>query len=381
MKNVLNTTLLALIIALSGAPLSLSQETVEKTGRFAQATGDAAVFEIEGSRNLGGSIKILSRTGNEIEIDYHKWAKAGSRSQAERFLDLIEVKLQPASDRVVLTILTPSDAPWGGTDFGVGLEIFVRLPEKMRIECDMRFMKLDVRGPFNGVQAKSEFSEINIEEIRGTVEATTSFAPVKLFSINGSVRVETRYSEIKASGINVPLGSAIFQNTGGSISLSDIRGPVEAYTSYSKIEAADIDAAEGSVVFRTSYSPIKATGVSGEIICETSFSNIDITRASLTHGQSKVETSYSPINAEFERIEGGQLFVYNNYSSIHLTLPAAVSSQIIAMVDQGGRIHSTHLPVRPIYLDATRLEGTLGGGQARIELKVNGIGTIDIEGR
>jgi hypothetical protein len=362
-------------------PVSWSQETVEKTGRFTGAAEDASLFKIDGSANLSGSLKILSKTGNEIEIDYRKWARAGSKSQAERFLDLIEVKMQPGADRVVLSILTPSDSPWGGTDYGVGLDIFVRLPEKMHIDCDMRFMKLDVRGPFAGIRVISEFSELNLEEIKGPVEMTTSFAPVRLHNINGSVRAETRYSLIEASNIIVALGSAIFQNTGGPISLREIRGPVEAYTSHSKIVASDIDAAEGSVVFRTSYSPIEASAISGEIICETSFSNVEISAISLTHGQSKIETSYSPINAEFARIDNGQLFVYNNYNDINLTLPAAISSQIVAMIEEGGRIHSTNLPVRPTYLDATRLEGTLGGGGARIELKVDGIGTIDIAGR
>jgi hypothetical protein len=163
--------------------------------------------------------------------------------------------------------------------------------------------------------------------------------------------------------------------------LADIEGPVEAYTSYSAIEANDIDAAEGSIVLRTSYSPITVEDVSGELICETSFSSIVIVDGALTHGQSKIETSYSPISAMLSNINGSQLFIYNNYNNINLSIPHDISSQIVATVDRGGRIHAANLPVKPTYLDINRLEGYLGDGQGRIELKVSGIGKIDIEGR
>jgi hypothetical protein len=156
---------------------------------------------------------------------------------------------------------------------------------------------------------------------------------------------------------------------------------VEAYTAYSPIEASNIEVTDGSLVFMTSYSPIKLSSISGEIICETSFSPIDITDCTLSHGQSRIETSYSPIKAELTTQDDSQLFIYNNYSNINLSIPTGESSQIAATVDEGGRIHTVDLPVKPTFLDATRLEGQLGNGQGRIELKISGIGIIEIEGR
>ncbi|HBZ00897.1 MAG TPA: hypothetical protein DEO84_06200 [candidate division Zixibacteria bacterium] len=366
--------LLAISFALAGEPM-------EQSGTLSSISEGKTIFVIHGSRNLNGNIKIIPHEGNQIEISYRKWAEAESPSQARQFLDLIDLRIISSDDRTTLNILTPSDSPWEGSNYHVSLEIVVQLPEKMQIEGQLQFMKLEVRGPFNGVSVKSGFSELDISDISGPIEIATSFAQITLADITGSVKAETRYGLIRASDINVPLGSAIFKNTGGGITLSDIQGPVEAYTSYSPIEAQDITADEGSVVFRTSYSPINLSDISGEIICETSFSPIKIINCSLTHGQSRIETSFSPINAELSTADESELFIYNNYNNINLSIPSGISTQIAASVDQGGRIHTSRLPVKPSFLDATRLEGKLGNGNGRIELKVSGIGAIEIEGR
>jgi hypothetical protein len=361
--------------------LALAGEPVVQSGQLSALLEGKKVFEIRGSHNLNGSIKIIPRQGDMVDVAYEKRAEAGEESRSRLFLDLIDIRLVAVDDGAVLSILTPSDSPWEGSNYHVSLDIIVQLPEKTQIEGDLHFMKFFAGGPFAGVNLTSGFSEIDLQDINGPIEVATSFAPIKLSRINGSVKAETRYGLIEASGIKVPLGSAIFKNTGETIRLSNITGPVEAYNSYSAIEADDIKAAEGSVVLRTSYSPIKVEDISGEIICETSYSPIDAANCALTHGQSRFETSYSPINARLDVAEGSQLFIYNNYNDIDLSIPANISSQIAATVDEGGRIHTADLPVRPTFLDATRLEGFLGGGNGRIELKVSGIGSINIEGR
>ncbi len=372
------TCMLAIFAAVS---LASAGEPVEQTGQLSASADGKLVFEIHGSRNLNGNIKIIPADENLINISYKKWAEADNKSQAQRFIDLIDLRLVPGTDRSVLTILTPSDSPWEGSNYHVSLDIIVQLPEKMRIEGQLQFMKLEVRGPFGGMDMQCGFSEFDIAEINGPLDLTTTFAAINLTDITGSIKAETRYAIIKATDINVPLGSAIFKNTGGPIDLSNIQGPVEAYTSYSPIKATDILAKGSSAVFRTSYSPITLNDVSGEIICETSFSPIDINDCILTQGQSRFETSYSPIKAGLDLKDESQLFMFNTYNNIVLAIPPNTSSQIAATVDDGGRIYTTDLPVKPTFLDATRLEGTLGAGAGRIELKVSGIGTIEIEGR
>ena len=357
-------------------------EPVFKTGNMLITTEGIDYLDIQGSKNLSGSIGIVTHDNDEINVNYKMTARAGSESQASRFLDLISLQLDNRlGNKAVLRIITPLDAPWQGTNNQVSLEVLIGVPEKMGIKGNIQFMRLDINGPLTGVDLEAAYSAINLSDIQGLIDISTSFAPLQMSDIDGNIKIENRYGSIKASDLTISDGNAIFQNTGGAIELSNIKGPVEAYTSYSPIEASDITAYEGTIVFRTSYSSIIVENVSGELICETTFDSISISDCSLTHGQSKIETSYSPITADFNKITDSQLFIYNNYNNINIMLPRSLSSQVAAIVDNGGRIHTSDVPIRPTSLDTNHLEGYIGSGDNRIELKVTGIGAIEIKGR
>jgi hypothetical protein len=368
-------------LLLAGFTIAGASEPVVKTGNLL-VTGDGIDYlEIQGSKNLSGSIGIVTRDEAQITVNYRITARAGSESQASRFLDLISLKISSLNDKSVLSIITPLDAPWQGTNHQVSLDILIAVPEKLGIKGDIQFMRFDASGPFSGIELKAAYSAINITGVSGTVDVATSFAAMQMADINGVIKAENKYGAIKAIDVTVNDRGAIFQNTGGAIELQNVKGPVEAYTSYSPINATDIIADEGSIVFRTSYSPINVENVTGELICETTFSPIAISDCSLTHGQSKIETSYSPIDADFNSINDSQLFMYNNYNNINIMLPRDLSAHLLAIVDRGGRIHTSELPIKPTQIDASHLEGYIGGGDNRIELKVSGIGTIEIQGR
>jgi hypothetical protein len=370
------------LLILSALTFASAADPVVKTGNMLITTEGIDYLEIQGSKNLSGSIGIVTRDDDEIKVNYKMNAVAGSESQASRFLDLISLQLDNRQDnKAVLRIITPLDAPWQGKNYQVSLDILIEIPEKMGIKGEIWFMRLDASGPLTGVELRAAYSSINLSDIQGPIDVTTSFAALQMTDINGNIKAENRYGSIKVSDITVADGNAIFQNTSGAIELSNIKGPVEAYTSYSPIEATDITADEGTIVLRTSYSPISVENVLGELICETTFSPIEISNCSLTHGQSKIETSYSPITADFNKITDSQLFIYNNYNNINIMLPRTLSAQILAIVDNGGRIHTSELPLKPTQLNTNHLEGYVGDGDDRIELKVSGIGTIEIKGR
>jgi hypothetical protein len=121
--------------------------------------------------------------------------------------------------------------------------------------------------------------------------------------------------------------------------------------------------------------------VKGELICETSYSSVEAVDVSINHGHSRFETSYAPITARFNEISNCELYISNDYNSVDLSVPRGVSAILVAGVDRGGRIHTRNLSLKPTALDLTRLEGFLGDGGSRIEVKVNGIGSIDIDGQ
>jgi hypothetical protein len=369
-----------IILLIFGFSADATDPVIESGNLLAELSGQS-VFEIQGSTNLPGKIRVLSRQLGDVKIAFDKSARASSDAESRRFLDLIDFKLRVEDDRVLFKILSPSHAPWEGSNHSVNVEIIIELPEKMSIEGKSDLMDIDIGGPFEGVDLKSTFSNIGVERIYGPVEIVTTSGDIQLYAIKGKLRAETQNAKIEVRDVIIPSGYAILQSVNGMIKLEDIQGPVEAYTSYAQIDATDIDAPDGSVVLRTSYAPIKVQNVRGELICETSYSSVEAMDVTINHGHSRFETSYAPITAHFNEISNCELYIANDYNSVELSVPRDVSAILVAGVDRGGRIQTRNLSLKPTALDLTRLEGLLGGGGSRIEVKVDGIGSIDIDGQ
>lgn len=370
----------AMLLAFNCLPLSAGEPVVE-TGKLRGSLSGQSIFEIAGSKNLSGDIRIISRQSEMIEISFKKSALASSKTEAARFLDLIDFRLDIREDRAIFTILSPSHAPWEGTDHSVNVEILVELPEKLRIEGKTDFIQVEIGGPFQGVDLLSSFSSIYIKRVYGRVEVMTSYGDINLHTIRGEIKAETQIGSIGAEEIIINSGYAYLRAKHGPVVLRDIQGPVEASTEYSTINASDIDATYGYVVLRTSYGSIEATDVTGELICETSYSPVIIKDSNINHGHSRIETSYAPITVEFTEISNSNLYISNEYSGIDLSLPETVSTKLIAAVGKGGRIYTKGFLMKPTVLDLTRLEAMVGDGESRIEVQVNGIGNINITGR
>lgn len=381
MKKALKIAFLtAITFWISGLSVNAG-DPVKESGNLTAKLSSQSIFEIRGSTNLAGVIRILSRQIGDVNITFDKWARASSEAESRRFLDLIDFKLRVIDDRVIFKILSPSHAPWEGSDHKIRVEIFVELPEKMSIEGESNFMQLNIGGPFQGVDMKSGFSAVAVERIFGPVEIVTTYGNIQLHAIKGRLRAETQNGKIAASDIIIPSGYALLRSANGMIRLENVQGPVEAYTSYAEIIAIDIEAPEGSVVLRTSYAPIKVRKVKGELICETSYGPVEVFEASLNHGHSRFETNHAPIVARFEEISNCEVYIANDYNNVDLSLPQDISAILVAGVGEGGRIYTRNLSLQPTVLDLTRLEAVLGDGDSRIEVKVSGIGSINVDGQ
>ena len=382
MKNRIQKTVAMAAILLIVSCLSASaDEVLVETGFLHQTLEGQQLFVIEGSKNLYGGIRILSRQTDEVKVSFKKTAKTSSQSESARFLDLIDFKLIVRDDRATFKILSPSQAPWEGSDHGVFVDILVELPEKMSIRGKTNYTGFDIEGPFQSVNLKSTYSNLEIKRIFGPVEAVTSFGDIKLDAIRGEIKAETTNGKIIASDLIIPSGYALFETNNGIIELKDIQGQLEAYTSQSTITARNIDARDGSIVLRTSNDAVNIENIIGELICETSYAPITVVNSIINHGQPRIETKYAPVNAEFSEISNCELYITTEYSNVELTVPSDISARIIAGVGDGGRIRTRNLNLKPILLDLTRLEAIAGEGESKIEVNVGEIGSIAINGR
>ncbi|HHI02358.1 MAG TPA: hypothetical protein ENL22_02415 [candidate division Zixibacteria bacterium] len=342
------------------------------------------ILEIRTPQNLRCDILVETHAKNTVDIEYRKWARAKSLDRGKRFVNLIEIQLDDKSrdkQGLRLKVLAPTKAPWEGTDYGIGLDLDIKVPENFIINSHSSYGAIELIGPFKGTEVYNEYGSIEIENVKGALVVKASYSQVELLDIEGTVLIETQYEGISGEDITITDGPGIFETSYGPVNLKKIIGSVEAYTGYGPINVSDIDAGTGSIVLTTSYSPVKAENITGEIICKTSYGPINMENIRLTGGMSKIETKYAPINIAINNINDTQLLINNIYNSINVFFESDISAKLLLAVDEGGKIHTQGFSIKPITMDKTRLVGIVGDGRSKIELNIDGIGEINIKSK
>jgi len=359
------------------------QEKVVEKDEFSLSSKGKSYLEIRTPQNLSCDISIETHDSKTIELDYRKWAKAKSSAQGKRFIDLIEIQFNEKTrdpEGILLKVLSPTRSPWEGSNYGVGVQFDIIVPKNFKINSHNSYSSLDLFGPFDGIEVFNEYGSIEVNDVKGELIIKASHTKVELSRIEGFISVESRNAEISGEDIIITNGPGIFETSHGSINLENIQGSIEAHTSYSPVIVSDINAGAGSVILTTTYGPINAENVKGELVCETSYGPIELKEIYLTHGMNRIETKHAPVNISLESIEESQLLINNIYSSINVVLNANISAKLMLSVDEGGKIHTRGFPIKPLTMDYNRLVGIIGEGLSRIELNVEGIGEINIDG-
>jgi hypothetical protein len=374
-----------LLVMLAVSPV-IAQNIVSdaSNGILVANANSKKLLEIKTPDNLACDIAIIASAQNNVEVKYEKWSNVRSEETKSRYFSLIEVIMDENSqvpDGLRLKVLSPTRAPWEGKDSGIKVELQIRVPQNFKIESNNSYSQINLTGPLSDISVNNEYGEVSAQDVEGIVTIKTSYSDVKLAKIRGDVNIQTSYSSIEARDITLTENAGLFETSYGNIYLENIKGPIEANTSYNSIFASDIDADNGSIVLRTSYAKITAERISGELVCETSYSPVDLTDINFTHGMNNIETRYSPINLDMNKITDAQLTINNTYNNINLSLPKDISARLTLAVDKGGKIHTLGIPIKPILMEKTRLEGLVGDGRSQLELNVDGIGEINIETR
>lgn len=368
-------------IALSFA---MAQTGTHVTGTANMSSTDVSILEIDTPQNLSCKINLNTHNDKYVDISYDKWARAKSTAQEQRFIDLIEIKFDTQTlneDRMTIKVLSPTRAPWEGTNYGVGVTMNITVPIDFEIESRSSNSELDFTGPFSRAKIENDFGPISISDVKGTTVIKTSYSAINLSKLRGEVNIDAIFSPITADDIVLDEDTGLFETTNAEIKLTNIVGSLEAQTSSSPITAENIITDDGSVVLRTTYGRIDAREIKAELVCETSYEQIKLSDIDLTHGLSTFETSLSPIDIEFSKIVDSDVTINNSYGGINLKIPPKLSAKLILTVDEGGKIHTQGFPIKPLVMQKDRLVGIVGDGLSKVEANIDGIGEINITER
>lgn len=299
-------------------------------------------FHLTAPRNLAG--RIILQVGDEdvCLVEFECWARAKNRKMAKEFTELVEMNLEREEDVVTLKLSTPRNAPWEETNYGIGVTLDIYIPPDMVVETKTSGFDLDISGPLKKVYIKNRYGDIQLKDV---------------------------FEETNISGAY------------NQVEVEDVEGDLDIETSYNSISVKDVDTKGRKAFLKTSYGKIEVENFSGQLEANTVYSPIHCSDLTLLGGTNEIKTVYSKIDLEFEELKDCELYVKNTYGNINVVVPRDLSARLTLTVGRGGKIHTNRILIKPLVLERTRLEGISGDGESEIELDINGIGKILVEGR
>jgi hypothetical protein len=292
--------------------------------------------------HLSGTIHIRSHESDSLLISYVKVAKAGDRSQAIDFIDLISVVVEGRNDSPKIEMRSPNPAPWSGTDYSGQVELEIVAPAGCEIEIRALAYDVTVTGPLRALDIPESLGKIEVANISERLNVVTANRRVMLNDISGQISAATANSSLTAQNVRSLEDQARFRNDGGDIEIVSLVGTLDIKNSYGRITVEDFES-QG----RSSY----VRGASG------------------------------PISIELISMTEGQLVVSNRQEDVEITVPDTLSAFYTLSVDDDGVIEATNFPFTPDLVERNRLSLQSGDGRVDILGSIKGKGNIFIRGK
>lgn len=296
---------------------------------------------IKSAVNLGGDLKIATGSTDKIRVSYVKKAKAGSRSQAIDYIDLISVSVYDKPSATYIELRAPNPAPWSDTEYWGQVEAIVTLPVNCGVEIDAPQFDVTANGPLKSVVVPESLGRLEIAHVTEKLEITTANRRITLNDISGNIAVATTNSSLIAENVESLEGQARFGNDGGDIRIADFVGSINAKNSYGRITIER-------------FRPV---------------------------GQSSfIRGASAPIAIQVDEMTEGQLVVSNRNEDIDITVPADISAFFSLNVGDNGVIEATNFPFTTDLVQRNRLNLISGAGSVDVSGSIRGEGNIYIRG-
>jgi len=188
---------------------------------------DASLLEVD---NINGNIHVSSWGKDSLRIDAVKKVRAGSREDAEGWMEDLEIRIERYDERIkVKTIYPHVGRRWGPLDFIFRRWTKGRVDYTISVPADFDLRLHTVNGG------------IKVGKIRGDVEAETVNGSVHMEEVEGSVRGRTVNGSVDVRGID---GDVVARSINGSVKLIDVSGSVEGSTTNGSLKA-EVDELKG----------------------------------------------------------------------------------------------------------------------------------------
>ena len=195
MKKTLALIIVVLVMAftLSGC-ISIEFSNREKVSEFGEIKGEPFSGENISIVNRNGSIEIIPRDENNVEIHFEKRV-SGPRSttELESILDLIEIVVEEINGNLTIKLITPNNL----NNLSIGANMKVYIPKNVSIQANSSNGNIELgKGLSGDIDFNSSNGKISVDVLDGEFRIRTSNGSIHMINSKGPGIAETSNGKI-----------------------------------------------------------------------------------------------------------------------------------------------------------------------------------------
>lgn len=332
--------------------------------------------------NINGRVRIVAGSEDAVKIDAIIEGRGFNEAEARQNAEGVKISVNRVGKKLEIKVVDPNGQDWGGFDSwrdgpspAQWLESFGRIPlgkkstplsrsvVNYEITVPSRFA-LNVAAVAGEILVDGINSKINLATVSATVRVQNTSGPLNVATISGKIELEKTGGEIHGKTVS---GKITVMGGKGDVTLTTTSGPIF------------LQKVEGSQVSATSLSGnIQVDDVRGQLNLQTASGSLDIASSP---GPVTAKTLSGGVTVDLPA-SARRIFVRSTSGGINLALPADISARLWARTSSGSLHVSGELPLAVSRSGtATVAEGTLGRGEALIDLQTSSGGITISERR
>jgi DUF4097 and DUF4098 domain-containing protein YvlB len=308
-------------------------------------------------KNTRGDIDIQGGNGEQVVVKAIKRVKARSRKEAEEWAQNVNIIFDEREKGLFIEAKMPKG--WSESLGAMLTSLFEKKPS-VRVDFEIRTPRQ--------VEVKSDCvsGDIYVFSIDRDVAIDVVSGDVEIEEIGGDVSIDAVSGDMVLKDV---LGNLQIDATSGDAEIANIGGDV------------NIDVTSGDVTGKGVKGKLMVDGTSGDIDISrvNGDVHIDVTSGDISvkqkGGDLWIDTSSGDVSVETTIEKNGRYRVDTSSGQITFLIPES-SSCTLDLETSGGRIRAK-LPMVIESVSRTRLRGTMGNGEAQINLSTSG-GNIDL---
>lgn len=253
----------------------LALPTAASTGQDAasrqfQKTLPLAAGQTLSIENKFGEIRIHGENSHEAVISATVRSQAGSQSEAEKFVESVQIEINQDAGGIRIRTVVPSNSPLVfrvGHKNSYSVDYDIAVPSDAKLWVKNAFGNVEIRGARSWNDVENSHGQLAVRDV-GAGKLTNSFGAVEAEGVAGDLTVVNSNGTVTVSAAK---GMVDIKDRFGSITAKNIQGSVTIVGGNGPVELTDA----GSSKVNNSFGPVTARNIHGSLTISNNNGAID----------------------------------------------------------------------------------------------------------